>query len=160
MDLQALEEIRTLKYRYFRTLDLKQWDDFAATLDPEIEARYGTHVMGKELVFDSREAVVEFMRNNTGPSIVTTHVANHPEIVVDGDTATGSWLFEDTVIATEFNVLIRGSGYYTDRYRKGADGIWRIAATSYVRIYESSQSLADTPSHTLISNMWAPVGDK
>lgn len=156
MDLQALELLRGLKYRYFRTLDLKQWDDFAATLDPEIEARYGTHAMGEALTLDGRDAVVGFMRENMGPGIVTTHVANHPEITVDGDTATGSWLFEDTVLATDFGVLIRGAGYYTDRYRRGTDGIWRIRATSYVRIYESSQSLADTPSHTLLSNMWAP----
>ncbi|MEU4312962.1 nuclear transport factor 2 family protein [Nocardia sp. NPDC024068] len=157
MDLQALELLRGLKYRYFRTLDLKQWSDFADTLDPEIEARYGTHAMGRELTLDGRDAVVDFMRENMGPGVVTTHVANHPEITVDGDTATGSWLFEDTVLATDFGVLIRGSGYYTDRYRRGADGIWRIHATSYVRIYESSQSLADTPSHTLLSNMWAPA---
>ena len=158
MDLQALETLRCLKYRYFRTLDLKQWDDFADTLDSDIEACYGTHAMGKSIVLDGRDAVVAFMRKNMGPGIVTTHVANHPEITVEGDTATGSWLFEDTVLATDFGVLIRGTGYYSDRYRRGTDGVWRIAATSYVRIYESSQSLADTPSHTLLSNMWASTG--
>ena len=29
MDLEALEEIRRLKYRYFRALDLKLWDEYA-----------------------------------------------------------------------------------------------------------------------------------
>ncbi|WP_040793612.1 nuclear transport factor 2 family protein [Nocardia paucivorans] len=155
MDLVALETIRRLKYRYFRTLDLKQWDEFADTLTVDVDGRYGTHAMGEPLIFTGREAVVDFMRGNLGPSIVSTHVANHPEITVDGDTATGSWLFEDTVIATEYGVLIRGAGYYTDRYRRDADGVWRIAATGYQRIYESSQSLSDTPSHRLLSNMWA-----
>ena len=28
MDLEAIEEIKRLKYRYFRTLDLKDWEAF------------------------------------------------------------------------------------------------------------------------------------
>ncbi|MEV0293607.1 nuclear transport factor 2 family protein [Nocardia sp. NPDC050710] len=155
MDLAALEAIRQLKYRYFRTLDLKQWDEFADTLAVDAEGRYGTHALGEPLVLDGREAITAFMRENLGPSIVTTHIANHPEITVAGATATGSWAFEDTVIATEYGVLIRGAGYYTDSYRLDADGRWRITATRYQRIYESSQALADTPSYQLLSNMWA-----
>ncbi|MBF6100827.1 nuclear transport factor 2 family protein [Nocardia cyriacigeorgica] len=156
MDLVSVEAIRALKYKYFRTLDLKLWDEFGDTLAHDVEGRYGTHALGEPLVLTGREAVVGFLRDNMGTGIVTTHVANHPEISVDGAEATGSWLFEDTVIATDYGVLIRGSGYYSDRYRRDPDGVWRITATGYVRIYESSQSLADTPSHRLLSNMWAP----
>jgi ketosteroid isomerase-like protein len=155
VDLAAIEEIRQLKYRYFRALDLKQWDEFADTLADDVVGRYGTHAMGEPLAFDGRDTVTKFMRDALGPAITTVHVANHPEIVVDGDTATGSWLFEDTVIATEHRILIRGAGYYDDRYRRDADGRWRIAATSYKRIYESMQSLNDTPSFQLLANMWA-----
>ncbi|MBH0776407.1 nuclear transport factor 2 family protein [Nocardia bovistercoris] len=155
MDLAAVEAIRRLKYRYFRTLDLKLWDEFGQTLTEDASGRYGTHAMGEPLIFDGRAAITAFMRDNLGPSVVTVHIANHPEIEVHGDNATGSWAFEDTVIATEYGVLIRGAGYYTDRYRRDADGRWRIAETGYRRIYESSQALSDTPSHTLLSNMWA-----
>ena len=66
--------------------------------------------------------VVSFMSENLGPEVVTVHVAGHPEITVDGDTATGSWVFEDTVIVPDFKVIIRGGGYYVDDYRKDADG--------------------------------------
>ncbi|WP_107656338.1 nuclear transport factor 2 family protein [Nocardia suismassiliense] len=155
MDLAAIEAVRQLKYRYFRTLDLKQWDAFGDTLAVDAAGRYGTHALGEPLTLDGRDAITAFMRENLGPAVVTVHIANHPEITVHGDTATGSWAFEDTVIATEYNVLIRGAGYYTDSYRLDADGSWRIASTSYQRIYESMQSLADTPSHQLLSNMWA-----
>ena len=41
MDLVVLEEIKQLKYRYLRALDLKQWDEFAATLLPEATGDYG-----------------------------------------------------------------------------------------------------------------------
>ena len=155
MDLAALEDLRRLKYRYFRTLDLKLWDDFASTLTDDVQGRYGTKVYGESLALDGREAVVDFMRSKLSDDILTVHIAQHPELEVDGDEATGSWAFEDTVIVPSFKVLIRGAGYYTDRYRRGTDGQWRIAATSYDRIYESMQSLDDTPSYQLLANRWA-----
>ncbi|MGQ4601541.1 nuclear transport factor 2 family protein [Nocardia sp. R6R-6] len=155
MDLDAIEAVRQLKYRYFRTLDLKQWDAFADTLTVDATGRYGTRAMGRPLHLDGRAAVTAFMRENLGPSVITVHVANHPEIRVDGDTATGAWAFEDTVITTEYGVLIRGAGHYTDTYRRDTDGRWRITSTAYQRIYESVQALSDTPSFRLVSNMWA-----
>lgn len=156
MDLVAIEEIRQLKYRYFRTLDLKLWDEFGDCLAEDVTARYGTQAMKEPLHYDTRADVVAFMSENLGPGIITIHIASHPEITVDGDTATGSWGFEDTVIVPDFKVMIRGGGYYVDDYRKDADGKWRIAGTKYDRIYEAMTSLEDTPSFKLIANRWDP----
>ena len=156
MDLVAIEEIKRLKYRYFRTLDLKEWAEFGDCLAEDVVARYGTQAMKEPLHFDSRAGVVDYMSANLGPGIVTIHVANHPEIDVDGDTATGSWAFEDTVIVPDFQITIRGGGYYRDEYRRDADGRWRISGTRYERIYEAMTSLADTPSFQLIANRWDP----
>jgi hypothetical protein len=155
MDLVALEEIRRLKYRYFRTLDLKEWDEFAQTLTEDVLGAYGTRVYGEKLTLDGRAAIVGFMREQLTSSVVTMHVAQHPEIEIDGDTAQGSWGFEDTVIVPDFKVFIRGAGYYRDQYRRGPDGVWRIAGTTYERIFESMQSLDDTPSFKLVANRWA-----
>lgn len=156
MDLEAIEAIRQLKYRYFRTLDLKMWDEFGDCLAEDVTARYGTQAMDKPLHYDNRKDVVDFMAANLGTGIVTVHIASHPEIEVDGDEATGSWGFEDTVIVPEFKMIIRGGGYYVDAYRKDADGRWRISATRYERIYEAMTSLTDTPSFQLIANRWDP----
>jgi len=156
MDLASIEEIRQLKYRYFRTLDLKMWDEFGDCLAEDVKARYGTQAMNEPLHYDTRADVVKFMSENLGPGIITIHIASHPEIAVDGDTATGSWGFEDTVIVPDFKVMIRGGGYYVDDYCKDADGKWRIAGTKYDRIYEAMTSLEDTPSFKLIANRWDP----
>ena len=156
MDLASIEEIRQLKYRYFRTLDMKEWDAFGDCLAEDVVARYGTQAMDKPLHFDNRKDVVEFMSGNLGTSIISIHIASHPEIAVDGDSATGSWGFEDTVIVPDFKVMIRGGGYYKDEYRKDPDGKWRISATKYERIYEAMTSLEDTPSFKLIANRWDP----
>ncbi|TJZ76811.1 nuclear transport factor 2 family protein [Rhodococcus oryzae] len=154
-DLSSLEDLRQLKYRYFRALDLKRWDEFADTLAEGIVAHYGTHALAEPLVFHGRDAVAGFMRDALGPAITTVHIANHPEISVDGSDASGSWNFEDTVIVPAANRLIRGAGYYTDRYHRDDDGRWRIAETSYERIYESIISLDDVPSFQFLSHMWA-----
>jgi hypothetical protein len=156
MDLASIEEIRQLKYRYFRTLDLKEWDAFGDCLAEDIRARYGTQAMPEPLHFDSRADVVTYMSENLGPGVITIHIGSHPEIAVDGDTATGSWGFEDTVIVPDFKILIRGGGYYQDEYRKDSDGRWRISSTKYERIYEAMTSLEDTPSFKLIANRWDP----
>jgi hypothetical protein len=156
MDLASVEEIKRLKYRYFRTLDLKDWDSFGDCLTTDVRARYGTQAMGEPLHYDNRDDVVEFMSTNLGTSVITMHVANHPEIEVDGDTASGTWAFEDTVIVPDFKVSIRGAGYYHDTYRRDADGQWRIASTEYERVYEAMTSLEDTPSFKLIANRWDP----
>jgi SnoaL-like protein len=156
MDLVAIEEIKRLKHRYFRTLDLKRWEEFGDCLTEDVRARYGTQAMGEPVHFDTRADVVAFMSENLGVGVVTVHVANHPEIDVDGDTATASWVFEDVVLVPDFKLEIRGAGYYADSYRKDADGAWRISATQYERIYEATTSLDDTPSFKLIANRWDP----
>lgn len=157
MDISTVEEIKRLKYRYFRTLDLKLWDGFGDCLTEDVRARYGTQAMSEPLHFDSRADVVDYMSKNLGPEVITIHIANHPEIDVDGATATGSWAFEDTVIVPDFKVIIRGGGYYVDDYRRDADGVWRISGTKYERIYEAMTSLEDTPSFKLIANRWDPA---
>ena len=101
----------------------------AAMRAEDVVARYGTQAMGEPLRYDSRDAVVAFMTENLGPGVITIHIANHPEIDVDGDAATGSWAFEDTVIVPEHKVQIRGGGYYHDEYRRDPDGRWRVSAT-------------------------------
>lgn len=151
----AIEDIRQLKYRYFRTLDLKDWDAFGDCLAADVVTRYGTHAMGEPVHYQGRDAVVDFMRTNLDNGIITTHIASHPEIVIDSDTtAHGSWVFEDTVIVPD-HAMIRGSGYYADTYRKDEDGSWRIASTGYQRIYEALVSLEDMPSFKLLANRWA-----
>lgn len=154
MDLVALEEIRRLKYRYLRSVDLKRWDELAETLTEEATADYGTPVYGEPLKLSGRAEIVAFMRDKLGPEIITTHFCGQPEIDIDGDTATGTWAFEDTVIVTEHRVVIRGAAFYEDRYQR-VNGAWQIAHTGYVRTYEAMMSLNDLPSFQLTANRWA-----
>jgi hypothetical protein len=156
MDLAALEEIRRVKYRYLRCVDLKLWPEMAEVFTPDATADYGSPATGQPLTFSSRDEIIAFLRGKLGPDIITLHAAGQPEIDIDGDTATGTWRFEDTVIATAYRMVIKGAAFYEDRYERGEDGRWRIAHTGYVRIYETAQSLDDLPSLKITANRWAP----
>ena len=157
MDLIAVEEISRLKYRYLRCLDLKRWDDFADTLTVDATADYGTPVYGEPLRMAGRAQIAGFMRRKLGPEIITVHQASQPEIDVDGDAATGTWCLQDTVIATEHQVVIQGAAFYEDRYARGDDGVWRISHTGYERTYEATIALKDLGGFRLTANRWAAV---
>jgi hypothetical protein len=155
MDLVALEEIRQVKHRYLRCVDLKLWDEIADAFTADATAEYGTPALGDPIRLAGRDAIVGFLRDKLGPEIITTHFGTQPEITIDGDTASGTWAFQDTVIATEYRVVITGAAFYEDRYARGDDGKWRIAHTGYVRTYEATMSLDDMPSFRITSNRWA-----
>ena len=135
---EDLEAIKQLKYRYLRTLDTKQWADFEACFLPFATADYNG------LVFDDRDALVTFMRENMGPSMLTLHQVHHPEIAVDGDTATARWYLQDKVIIEEFRFMLEGAAFYEDRYRRTPQG-WLVEHTGYRRTYEMTYSLDDLP---------------
>ena len=153
MDLATIEEIRQVKYRYLRCVDLKRWDELAEVFTPDATVDYGTPVYGKPLKIAGRDEIVGFLRAKLGPDMITVHRAGQPEITVDGDTASGTWSFEDTVIATGHRIVIVGAAFYEDRYERGADGRWRIAHTGYVRTYEAMLSLDDLPSFRLTAKL-------
>ena len=62
MDLVALEEIRQVKYRYLRCVDLKLWDDLAEVFTPDATVDYGTMVHGQPLKLTGRDEIVAFLR--------------------------------------------------------------------------------------------------
>ncbi len=157
-DTVALEEIRQLKYRYLRCVDLKLWDEIAEVFTADATAEYGTHAVRGQLSLHGRDEIVGYLRANLGPDITTVHLCGQPEITINGDTARGTWSFEDTVIATTHRVWIRGAAFYQDSYERGADGRWRISHTGYRRIYETLSSFDDTPSLRFLDTMWAPPG--
>ena len=139
-DLEAIEAIKRVKYRYLRALDTKHWNGFADTLTDHDVGDYGSS-MGKDLHFTNRAELVEFMRTAMPAEVITEHRVSHPEItLVDDDEAEGRWYLQDRVIVPAHNFMLFGAAFYRDRYRKTADG-WKICATGYERTYEVMQKL-------------------
>jgi SnoaL-like domain len=133
------EEIERVKYRYLRALDTKHWDEFADTLTEDVVGDYGSSV-GEEHHFTDRDALVEYMRASLPANVITEHRVTHPEILIDGDSATATWYLQDRVIVADFDFMLIGAAFYRDTYRR-TDAGWKIASTGYERTYEATMSL-------------------
>ena len=140
-DADDVEEIRQLKYRYLRSLDLKQWDEFEGLFVPEATGSYA------ELTFGSRDELVGYMRETLTADLITFHQAHHPEITVTGDRGTARWYLHDKVFVPAFDVAIEGAAFYEDEVVRTADG-WRFAHVGYRRTYESSWQMSAVPGWT------------
>lgn len=143
-DLESIEAIKQVKYRYLRALDTKHWDDFAATLAEDITADYGKS-MGTEHKFTDRDSLVDFMRSSLPANVISEHRVNHPEITLTGpDTASGIWYLQDRVIMPDYDLMLIGAAFYRDTYRRTADG-WKISDTGYQRTYDATMPLSGVP---------------
>ena len=150
-DLQEIEAIKRLKYKYLRCLDQKRWAELAKCFTKDATSAYS----GGKFSFEGRDAIMEFLESAMGAdSFLSSHTVHHPEIEITSETtATGVWALHDTVIETSANIMIRGAAFYEDEYVK-VDGEWKIQSTGYERTYEETLSRGDIPSLKLTQNCW------
>jgi uncharacterized protein (TIGR02246 family) len=151
-----LEAIRTLKARYCRLLDTKQWDAFAElfTEDARMHSGPADHppVVG-------RRAIADYVRDHTA-ALVTVHRVHAPEIEATGpDGARGIWAMSDALQGPG-GFWLEGSGHYHERYRRDADGRWRIASTRLTRLRVASSDPAVTRSLWPEAPDWAVAPDQ
>ena len=122
--------IQMTKARYFRAIDTKDWDLLTSVMIEDVAIDVTDDVEGGE-PYVGRDTFVGTCAKVLRDA-VTVHHGHMPEIVVDGDTATGTWAMEDYVDWGE-NGAFRGYGHYHETYvRDGAT--WRIASLRLVRL--------------------------
>ncbi|MBX7070312.1 MAG: nuclear transport factor 2 family protein [Microthrixaceae bacterium] len=147
------EQIKRLKYAYFRCLDQKLWDELHGLFTADATAAYS----GGKYSYSGRDAIVDFMRTNMSrESFHTSHRVHHPEIDIDGDDATGTWAMDDVNVDSEFDFFLCGAGFYEDRYRR-IDGEWKIAHTGYRRTFETIMPMGQN-GMSLTASWWATGG--
>ncbi len=148
-DLQEIEAIKRLKYKYFRCLDLKLWDEMRECFVEEATSAYGD---GK-YSFNGREQILKFLKEFMDrPTVLSAHHGHHPEIdITSATTAVGIWALADVFIDLDANITLRGAAFYRDEYVK-VNGMWKIKSTGYRRTYEEVESRTDTPSLKITAN--------
>lgn len=138
--LSDLEDIRTVKHRYFRGIDTADMNLLATlfTDDVGVEYRGGTY----RVRLEGRENMLDFLANSFNSDAVAMHHGHMPEITLTGDdTAEGIWYLEDIFINLELQLHTIGTAIYRDQYRR-EDGVWKIARTEYDRVFEMVRPLA------------------
>lgn len=129
--LEAIEEIRRLKARYFRCVDLREWDEFATLFAEDFVPDFGESTSGPV----DRTTFVAAVENHFRSGI-SVHHGHEPEIeILDDTTARGLWPMYDLVESPPDSGYRNhtGWGHYAETYRK-VDGRWLIASTRLTRI--------------------------
>ena len=141
--LQAIEEIRRLKARYFRYVDTKRWDRFADLFCADAEL----HVpVNRAEPLRGAPAIAERVRRGLS-EMITVHHGHEAEIeILSADRARAIWPLYDRLLTTTneltvdphapgFGPRYEGVGHYAEEYARGEDGRWRIARSELRRLH-------------------------
>jgi hypothetical protein len=134
-DLADIEAIKQLKARYFRSLDLKLWDQFGEVF--AADGHLDSSGDAPHAVATGRAAIVALVSGAVGEA-VTIHHGHMPEIeIIAPGRARGIWAMEDYL---EFPgdppaMVLHGRGHYFEEYECSADGAWRIKSLRLVRLW-------------------------
>lgn len=135
---QNIEAIKSLKARYFRLLDTKQWDEWKLLFDEDLEFeapddRPGVVDHGRDSFVAGVRAIIE--------SAKTIHHGHMPEITLLSDnSARGIWAMEDLLWWPEAAVQqgqprhLHGFGHYHETYALSLHG-WRIKTMRLTRLH-------------------------
>lgn len=142
-----MEEIRQLKYAYFRGIDTADLDLLAGLMHPDVTVHFIGG--GYEWRLAGREQYVQTIAEQFNSHVVAQHNGHHPEIRILGPTeAEGIWYLYDNFYNLRERLYTHGTAFYHDRYEK-VDGKWLIKATAYERNYEIVEKMETLPNLTV-----------
>jgi len=146
--LQAIEEIRQLKARYFRAIDTKDWTlldeifcddgvfDVRAGRSADAAAQSQTPAAKDPRVFEGSAAIGQFIRTALENAVSIHHGHGHEIELLSSTEARGVIAMEDIVTRTPaagVKTSMHGWGHYHEHYRK-VDGRWRIQRSRITRL--------------------------
>ena len=134
-ELAARVAISELKARYFRAVDMKDWDAFESLFEEDATLAAVDDLPG--VVFRGRAAIRAGVADSL-ETAATVHRGHMPEIWFDNpDQAQGIWSMEDELFFSEGSsspfAYVHGYGHYHERYRRVA-GRWRFLSVELRRL--------------------------
>lgn len=152
--LEAIEEIRALKSRYFYACDRKDAKGMRECFkDGTVHIDYG--VIG---TFDNADALVKvFQQIGCHDHMVEMHHGMNPLIeLVDATRARGQWKLHYFLINTQERSVTQLGGYYEDEYQV-QDGAWKISRTRFVATSTLALNVADGTAKVLFAGRTVPA---
>ena len=137
--LTAIEEIKQLKARYFRSMDTKDWAGleavFSDTAELDMRGEAADKSKAATALVVGAPNIMAFIRNAV-LELVTVHHGHMPEIeITSPTTAKGIWAMEDVLKWPEGAAVktLHGYGHYRETYRK-VDGQWKFSSVHLTRL--------------------------
>ena len=140
-ELAARVAIGELKARYFRAVDMKDWDAFEALFEEDATLAPVDDLPG--VVFRGRAEIRAGVANSL-ENVTTVHFGHMPEVRFENpDQAQGIWSMEDELFFPEGSsstvAYVPGYGHYHERYRRVA-GEWRFLSVELRRLRVETRS--------------------
>lgn len=142
--LLELEELKTLKARYFYFLDTKQWSSWLDLFGPNATLKYDSAASTDETgchtsaTLTGRKQIEEGVVSGNLDAARTIHHGHTPLLeLLSPSTARGIWAMED-IVTTPAGSL-HGFGHYHETYEK-LDGKWKFASIHLTRLRVSTTS--------------------
>jgi len=133
--LLAIEEIKNLKHKYFRAIDMADFYLLDEVFHENIAVDYrgGTYRWQES----GKEAICTALKYSFHNQAAAMHTGHHPEILISSSTeASGKWYLHDIFYNFKDNVVTQGTALYEDEYVH--DGkTWRILKSQYDRVVET-----------------------
>ena len=141
-----IEEIRQLKYRYFRCFDTADAAGIAAVFHPDVVLNVNGGIYRFRI--EGRDRYLDMVREGAHADMIMQHNGHHPEIeLLSATEARGTWYLHDTVWEFRRKLHITGSALYHDLYVK-VDGAWLIKQVDFERIHEIVETIEQPPNVT------------
>ena len=132
--LLDIEDIKNLKHRYFRAIDMADFEllDYVFTENVTVDYRGGSYRWQSE----GKQKIIESLRESFHNKACAMHQGHHPEIeIISESIATGKWYLQDIFYNFDHNLVTQGTALYEDRYIKEGEN-WLISHSEYDRIWE------------------------
>ena len=139
-ELEELEAIKRLKYKYLRCVDCKLWEELREVFTEDAGVTYDKG----RYTASGVDQVIEFLLGTLKRTdVASMHQVHCPELTITSSTsAKGVWYFHDHVInpgevsgGMPGHSILQGAGFYADEYVKRNDE-WKIHRTGYERTFE------------------------
>jgi hypothetical protein len=131
--LIAVEDIRKLRARFARALDLKEWATLRACLTDDCHFDC-TQEEGVAEPWLGGDVIVDNISRSLATAVTIHHTHTAEIEIEDYKSATGIWAMQDLLkFPGEPTINVVGYGHYHERYRK-EDGGWRICAYKLTRL--------------------------
>ena len=140
LDLEAIELIKQLKARYFRSIDTCDLETLKSILTPDIKLAFKSPAY--EFHLEGLDKALDFYKTSFTKTRLAMHNGHTPEIEVSGHEAKGFWYLNYVFINLEEKTHMNGGAIYEDHYIK-RDGRWWIAQTGYKTLLETIQPLSE-----------------
>ncbi len=134
--LAAIESVKQLKARYFRTLDTKDWSGFRAVFADDADiGPIDSGLASSKTGIRKPDEFVDQVKARLA-QVVSVHHGHMPEIELVSETeARGVWAMADLLVFPDGAEVaqLRGYGHYHETYVRGEDG-WKITSMRLTRL--------------------------